>query len=77
VSYEAMVGDFENQARRLVDYLGLPWDDRCLAFYQNCRIVKTASVAQVRKPIYQTSVARWKAYERHLGPLLEVVRDYR
>ena len=77
VSYEAMVGDFENQARRLVEYLGLPWDDRCLAFHQNRRIVKTASVAQVRKPIYQTSVARWKAYERHLGPLLEVVKDYR
>ena len=77
VSYEAMVGDFENQARRLVDYLGLPWDDRCLGFHQNRRIVKTASVAQVRKPIYKTSVARWKPYERHLGPLLDVVEAYR
>jgi hypothetical protein len=77
VSYEAMVGDFENQARRLVEYLGLPWDDRCLGFHQNRRIVKTASVAQVRKPIYKTSVARWKPYEQHLGPLLDVVRDYR
>lgn len=77
VSYEAMVGDFENQARRLVDYLGLPWDDRCLGFHQNRRLVKTASVAQVRKPIYQTSVARWKPYERHLGPLMDIVKDYR
>ena len=77
VSYEAMVGDFENQARRLVDYLGLPWDDRCLGFHQNRRIVKTASVAQVRKPIYKTSVARWKPYERHLAPLMEIVRPYR
>jgi tetratricopeptide (TPR) repeat protein len=77
VSYESMVGDFENQARRLVEYLGLPWDERCLGFHQNRRIVKTASVAQVRKPIYKTSVARWKHYERHLGPLLEVVQDYR
>ena len=77
VSYEAMVGDLENQARRLVAYLGLPWDDRCLGFHQNRRIVKTASVAQVRKPIYKTSVARWKAYERHLGPLFELVKDYR
>ncbi len=77
VSYEAMVGDLENQARRLVEYLGLPWDDRCLGFHQNRRIVKTASVAQVRKPIYKTSVARWKPYERHLGPLLDVVKDYR
>jgi tetratricopeptide (TPR) repeat protein len=77
VAYETMVGDFENQARRLVDYLGLPWDDRCLGFHQNRRIVKTASVAQVRKPIYKTSVARWKPYERHLGPLLDIVKDYR
>ena len=77
VTYESMVGDFENQARRLVDYLGLPWDDRCLGFHQNRRIVKTASVAQVRKPIYKTSVARWKSYERHLGPLFDVVKDYR
>ena len=77
VSYEQMVGDFENQARRLVEYLGLPWDERCLGFHQNRRIVKTASVAQVRKPIYKTSVARWRPYERQLAPLFEVVKDYR
>jgi tetratricopeptide (TPR) repeat protein len=77
VSYESMVDDFENQARRLVEYLGLPWDERCLGFHQNRRIVRTASVAQVRRPIYRTSVARWKPYERHLGPLLEVVGAYR
>lgn len=77
VSYEQMVGDFENQARRLVEYLGLPWDERCLGFHTNRRVVKTASVAQVRRPIYKTSVARWKAYEGHLGELVEVVKDYR
>ena len=75
--YELMVTDFENQARRLVDYLGLPWDDRCLGFHQNRRVVKTASVAQVRRPIYRTSVARWKAYEAHLGELLGIVAGYR
>ena len=77
VSYETMVSDFENQARRLVEYLGLPWDERCLGFHQNRRIVRTASVAQVRKPIYKTSVARWRAYERQLGELLEIVKDFR
>jgi tetratricopeptide (TPR) repeat protein len=75
--YESMVTDFENQARRLVDYLGLPWDDRCLGFHANRRVVKTASVAQVRRPIYRTSVARWKAYEAHLGDLLGIVGAYR
>jgi len=77
VAYESMVADFETQARRLVDYLGLPWDDRCLGFHDNRRIVRTASVAQVRRPIYKTSVARWKHYEKHLGALYEVVKDYR
>ncbi len=77
VSYEAMVSDFEHQARRLVAYLGLPWDDRCLGFHDNQRVVKTASVAQVRRPIYKTSVARWKPFERHLGALLEVVEHHR
>ena len=77
VSYESMVSDFENQARRLVEYLGLPWDERCLGFHENRRIVRTASVAQVRKPIYRTSVARWKHYERHLGALLAIVRGDR
>ena len=77
VAYETMVSDFENQARRLVDYLGLPWDERCLGFHDNRRIVRTASVAQVRKPIYRTSVARWKHYEKHLGELYDVVKAYR
>ena len=77
VSYEDMVGNFENQARRIVEYLGLPWDDRCLGFHTNRRVVKTASVAQVRRPIYKTSVARWKPYEAYLGELYEVVKDFR
>jgi tetratricopeptide (TPR) repeat protein len=77
VAYETMVADFENQARRLVEYLGLPWDERCLEFHDSQRVVRTASVAQVRRPVYRTSVARWKAYGRHLGPLYEVVKDYR
>ena len=77
VSYEQMGGDFENQPRRIVAYLGLPWDERCLGFHNNRRIVKTASVAQVRRPIYKTSVARWKAYEAHLGELFDVVDRFR
>jgi tetratricopeptide (TPR) repeat protein len=77
VAYETMVADFERQARRLVAYLGVPWDERCLGFHANRRIVKTASVAQVRKPIYRTSVARWKHYEKHLGELYQVVRGHR
>lgn len=77
VRYEEVVGDVEGQARRMLAYLGLPWDDACLAFYNNKRPVKTASVAQVRKPIYTTSVARWQRFGPHLDPLLEIVKNYR
>lgn len=75
--YEEMVADTEGQARRVLEHVGLPWDAACLEFHTNKRRVKTASLAQVRKPIYKTSVARWKHYERHLGPLLNLVGDYR
>ncbi len=75
--YEAMVADTEGQARRLLDYLGLPWDARCLAFHQNQRVVNTASAAQVRKPIYRSSVARWKRFEAHLGLLQDIVQAWR
>lgn len=75
--YEDMVADTEAQARRVLKFVGLPWDDKCLEFYKNDRLVKTASVAQVRKPIYKTSVARWKHFARHLQPLLKLVREFR
>lgn len=75
--YEDMVADTEGQARRVLDHVGLPWDDNCLAFHRNKRHVKTASVAQVRKPIYKTSVARWQRFEKHLQPLLDIVQPYR
>ncbi|GAB2562226.1 tetratricopeptide repeat protein [Dyella jejuensis] len=75
--YENMVKDTEGEARRLLSYLGLPWDPRCLSFHENRRVVRTASAAQVRRPIYKSSVARWKHFESHLGPLLDIVGDYR
>lgn len=75
--YEDMIADTEGQARRIMNYLDLPWDEKCLAFHENKRPVKTASVAQVRRPIYKTSVARWKHFEKHLAPLLDIVQDYR
>ena len=71
VRYEDMVADLETQARRIIDFIGLPWDDACLRFYENERKVLTASVTQVRKPIYATSTNRWRKYETYLKPLLE------
>jgi hypothetical protein len=70
VQYEEFVSDFAAQARRIVQYCGLDWDDRCLAFHQTERPVRTASATQVRQPIYQASVGRWRPYEAMLQPLI-------
>jgi len=77
LAYEEMVADTEGQARRVLEFVGLPWDEKCLDFHKNDRLVKTASVAQVRKPIYKTSVARWKHFKKYLQPLLSAVSEFR
>jgi tetratricopeptide (TPR) repeat protein len=71
VRYEELVGDVEGVARRLVAHCGLAWDPRCLGFHRTERVVRTASAAQVRRPIYQSSVGRWRKYQNFLGPLFD------
>jgi tetratricopeptide (TPR) repeat protein len=73
VVYEELVTDPEPVIRRLVAFCGLPWDDRCLASHESRRPVQTLSKLQVRRPIYTTSVGRWRRFEKHLGPLLEAL----
>jgi Flp pilus assembly protein TadD len=75
VVYEDVVDDLEGQARRMIDYCGLPWDDRCLSFDKTRRTVKTASAVQVRKPLFRSSLQRWRRYEAGLGPLLNELGD--
>jgi tetratricopeptide (TPR) repeat protein len=75
VRYEEVVGDIEGQARRLLDFCGLEWDPKVLDFHKTDRPVKTASAAQVRQPLYSSAVARWRHYEKHLGPLLKELGD--
>jgi len=75
IKYEEVVDDIEDQARKLIEYCGLPWDDSCLEFYKNKRSIRTASVTQVRQPIYKTSKQRWKNYEKFLGPMIEGLGD--
>ena len=69
VDYEEMVDDVEGVARRLIEACGLAWNPACLEFYQNQRPIRTASVTQVRQPVYKRSVARWRNYEPFLGEL--------
>ena len=69
VQYEELVAHQNDVSRALVGFCGLEWDERCLEFYQNTRPVQTSSVLQVRRPMYSTSIGRWKHYEAYLGPL--------
>ena len=70
VVYEEVVGDLETNARRILEYLGVEWDPEVLRFNESGRVTMTASMEQVRRPIYKSSVERWRRYEKHLGPLL-------
>lgn len=71
--YEDMVADQEAQSRKVIEFCGLSWHDDCLRFYENKRQVKTASVTQVRKPIYTDSVKKWKKFEPYLTKLIDTV----
>ncbi len=80
VIYEDLVADPESEVRRLLAYLGLPFEERCLRFYETERTVLTPSSEQVRKPISGTAVDHWRHYEPWLGPLIRslgsVLTDY-
>lgn len=69
LDYEELVREQEATSRALIARCGLEWDDRCLEFHATDRTVQTASYLQVRRPIYGDSMARWRHYEQHLGPL--------
>jgi tetratricopeptide (TPR) repeat protein len=74
VRYEALVADQEVESRRLLEFCGLPWDERCLRFHETQRVVRTASYDQVRRPMYRDSVARYRHYEAFLGNLRDALR---
>jgi tetratricopeptide (TPR) repeat protein len=75
VRYEELVEDQERVSKRLIDYLGLEWDENCLDFYNNKRNVMTPSNIQVRQPMYKNAIGRWKPYEKHLQPLIDVLQQ--
>lgn len=75
LQYEDLVTDVHGQTRRLIEFLGLCWDDRCLEFHHHARAVQTPSRWQVRQPVYSRSVGRWKAYSEHLPELIRACSD--
>jgi hypothetical protein len=69
ISYERLVRDLEGESRRLLSACGLEWQDSCLEFHRNPTATTTASAAQVRRPLYDSSLAQWRHYEQQLEPL--------
>ena len=77
IQYEELVARQEQRSRELIEFCGLSWHEDCLAFFANQRVVNTASHWQVRQPMYRSSVARWKRYERQLAPLRAALARYK
>ncbi|AMX03599.1 hypothetical protein A3224_14325 [Microbulbifer thermotolerans] len=76
LEYEKLVGDLEGEARALLQFCGLPWDSRCLEFHRaSASGTATASAAQVRQPVYRSSIGKWKHYREQLRPLAEILRE--
>ena len=73
IDYEQLTEDLEGWSRKIIEFLELPWDAQCLDFHKTERRVQTASNWQVRQKIYQTSKERWKNYENHIKPLVDLI----
>ena len=76
IHYENLVTDQEGESRKLLDFCGLPWNDRCLEFHKTKRVVTTASALQVIKPIYTSSLTQWENHRENLAPLLDLLTDH-
>jgi uncharacterized protein YjiS (DUF1127 family) len=72
VPYEGLVDDQEGWTRKILEFIGLGWDARCLEFHRTERTITTASYWQVRQKIYRTSVNRWRNYREFIKPLLSL-----
>ena len=69
LEYEDLVSDLESNVRRLLAYCGLSWDEQCLRYHQNDRVIRTPSRWQVRQPAYRSSIGAWRKYSKHLSEL--------
>ncbi|NNC78019.1 MAG: tetratricopeptide repeat protein [Woeseiaceae bacterium] len=76
VEYEKIAADVEPNARALIEFLGLPWEEACLNFHQQTSAVTTASAVQVRQPAHTKSIGRWKRYEKHLAPMRQTLQEF-
>jgi len=73
IAYENVVNDLENEAKKLLEHCNLTWNDRILDFHNTKRLVKTASINQVRKPLYKSSLRKWEAFGEELSPFIDIM----
>jgi len=74
IHYEELVGDIEGDTRKMLSACYLDWQEQCLKFYENKEASTTASTAQIRRPVYRSSVGKWRNYEKQLQPMVEILR---
>ena len=73
IYYEDLISDPDNKIKELIKFCNVEWDDNCLNFHKNKKIVATASLAQVRKPIYKSSIKQWENYKNDLDHLKKII----
>jgi tetratricopeptide (TPR) repeat protein len=73
IRYEDLIQNPEDELRRLLGFIGEPWDARCLDFHKSGRVARTASYAQVSQPLYRSSQERWRAYRKYLAPIVPML----
>lgn len=76
IQYEELIENQEPLSKEMLSFCGLAWEDECMEFHKSNRVVRTASLNQVKKPIYKSSRQRWKKYEKHLGPVIEAFPEW-
>ena len=76
LNYEALTEHQKDETQKLLEYVGLKWEDQCLEFHKTKRAVQTASATQVRQKMYQGSSEEWRKYEKHLEPMVELLRGF-
>ena len=74
--YESLVENQRQETKRILEFLDLPWQEDCMEFHNSKKIARTISFDQVNQKMYTTSSGRWKNYEKHIGPVIDVVQDY-
>jgi hypothetical protein len=75
IIYDDLIENTEAEVRGLLDYIGLPFDERCLRFFETKRAVHTPSAEQVRQPINRAGIDKWRLYEPYLGELVDALGD--